>query len=118
MEQTYLWEGPEAAYTVGMLRGINRSVARTVLGAYEVVTFPLPPYDPLFTPKRRLYPDVSVRNEKENWGGMRLTASPMYPENFRPGILSDSTFFTDTSLGFSAGDIAPMIPGSRFRVFE
>jgi putative exosortase-associated protein (TIGR04073 family) len=118
MEQTHLWEGPEASYTIGMLRGLNRSIARTFLGAFEIVTFPLPPYDPLFTPERRLYPDISVRNENDNWGGMRLTAYPMYPENYRPAAMSDSIFFTDTSLGFSGGDIAPMVPGSRFRIFE
>lgn len=118
MEQTYLWEGPEASYTVGMLRGINRSLARTFVGAVEIVTFPIPPYDPLFTPTRRLYPDFSVRNEDDEWGGMVLPEYPVYPENYRPGIISDSTFFTDTSLGFSGGDVAPMIPGSRFRVFE
>ena len=118
MEQTYLWEGPEASYTVGVLRGLNRSIARTFLGAFEIVTFPLPPYDPLFTPERRLYPDISVRNENDSWGGMRLTAYPMYPENYRPGIVADSVFATDTSLGFSGGDVAPMVPGSRFRIFE
>src|SRR6185436_2566007 len=118
IEQTYLWEGPESSYTIGVLRGLNRSIARTALGAFEIVTFPLPPYDPLFTPERRLYPDISVRNEKDEWGGMRLTQYPMYPENYRPGALADSTFFTDTSLGFSSGDVAPMIPRSRFRIFE
>ena len=118
MEQTYLWEGPEASYTIGMLRGVNRSIARTFLGAFEIATFPLPPYDPLFTPERRLYPDISVRNEDDEWGGMRLPAYPMYPENYRPGPVADSTFATDTSLGFSSGDVAPMIPGSRFRIFE
>jgi len=24
----------------------------------------------------------------------------------------------DTALGFSGGDLAPMIPGSRFRIFD
>lgn len=118
MEQTYLWEGPEASYTVGVLRGINRSIARTFIGAFEIVTFPLPPYEPFFTPTRRLYPDFSVRNEKDEWGGMRLPEYPVYPENFRPGVMSDSAFETDTSLGFSSGDVAPMVPGSRFRIFE
>jgi putative exosortase-associated protein (TIGR04073 family) len=118
IEQTYLWEGPEASYSVGVVRGINRSIARTFLGAFEIVTFPLPPYDPLFTPERKLYPDISVRNEKDEWGGMRLTAYPMYPESFRPDVLADSTFATDNYLGFSGGDVAPMVPGSRFHIFD
>jgi hypothetical protein len=27
-------------------------------------------------------------------------------------------FATDTNLGFSGGDVAPFIPGSRFRIFD
>jgi hypothetical protein len=27
-------------------------------------------------------------------------------------------FDTDTYMGFSGGDVAPFIPGSRFRVFD
>jgi len=118
IEQTALWEGPEAAYTTGVIRGFNRSVVRTVVGVVEVATFPVPPYDPLLTPKEKLYPDYSVRNKNDFWGGIVLPADPVYPENFRPGVISDSLFATDTSLGFSGGDVAPMIPGSRFRVFE
>ena len=118
IEQTYLWEGPEASVTTGVVRGMNRSIARTLVGAFEIVTFPIPPYDPLFAPRRKQYPDVSVRNEKDSWGGMRLPAYAVYPENYRPGPLADSTYDTDASLGFSSGDIAPMIPGSRFRIFD
>ncbi len=57
MEQTYLWEGPESAYTTGFIRGFDRSIVRTVLGAYEIATFPLPPYGPLLTSTNRVYPD-------------------------------------------------------------
>jgi putative exosortase-associated protein (TIGR04073 family) len=118
MEQTALWEGPEVAYTTGFLRGFNRSVARTAIGAYEVLSFPFPPYDPLLTPKSRLYPDYAVRNKSEPWGGLVLPENPVYPQNFRPNTLADAIFDTDTSLGFSGGDIAPMVPGSRFRIFD
>ena len=41
MEQTAIWDGPEAAYTTGFIRGLNRTVARTGIGLYEIVTFPL-----------------------------------------------------------------------------
>jgi putative exosortase-associated protein (TIGR04073 family) len=118
VEQTYLWEGPDSAYTTGVIRGFNRTVVRTALGVYEVATFPLPPYGPLLTSTNRVYPDYSVANSSYPWGGMVLPERPVYPENFKPNVLSDSLFYTDTSLGFSGGDIAPMIPGSRFRIFD
>ena len=98
MEQTALFDGPDAAYGTGFMRGINRSLARTGVGIVEIVTAPFPPYDPLFT----------------NY----LAPAPVYPDNYMPDLLSDSMFATDTSLGFSGGDVAPMIPGSRFRIFD
>ncbi len=98
MEQTALWDGPEAAYGVGFVRGINRTLARTGIGIYEVVTAPFPPYDPVFTDK--------------------FAPGPVYPDNYVPGLLADSMFSTDTHLGFSGGDVAPFIPGSRFRIFD
>src|SRR3954462_6659177 len=57
MEQTALWEGPEAAYTTGFFHGVNRSLARTAVGAFEIVTFPipLPNYDPIFLPANPVY---------------------------------------------------------------
>src|SRR5438105_4287723 len=57
MEQTYLWEDTESAYTTGFIRGFNRSVARTAIGIYEVVTFPIPTYGPVLTSTNRIYPD-------------------------------------------------------------
>ena len=47
-----------------------------------------------------------------------LPPGPVYPESYKPGLISGSTFDTDTYTGFSGGDIAPYIPGSRFRVFD
>lgn len=95
MEQTALWEKTDAAYTTGLMRGINRSLARTAVGAYEMVTAPLPPYDPVFLPEY-----------------------PVYPDSYRPRMLADPTFGPDASLGFSGGDVAPFVPGSRFRIFD
>ncbi len=118
VEQTYLWEGPESAYSTGVIRGFNRTVVRTALGVYEVATFPIPPYGPLLTSTNRVYPDYSMANLRYPWGGLVMPEYPVYPENFRPNVLSDSLFYTDTSLGFSDGDIAPMIPGSRFKIFD
>lgn len=95
MEQTALWDNTDAAYTTGFIRGFNRSVARTAVGLYEVVTFPIPSYDPVFLPE-----------------------NPVYPDSYKPRLLADPTFGADASLGFSGGDVAPMIPGSRFRIFD
>ena len=98
MEQTALFDSPETAYTTGFVRGLNRTLARTGVGIYEVVTAPFPPYDPVFTDY--------------------LAPDPVYPDNYRPGLVADSTFDTDVYTGFSGGDVIPIIPGSRFRIFD
>jgi putative exosortase-associated protein (TIGR04073 family) len=98
IEQTAVFDSPEDGYTTGFVRGLDRSLARTGLGVYEMVTFPLPPYHPLFTDY--------------------LSPEPVYPDSFAPGLVSGSTFDTDTFTGFSGGAIAPWIPGNRFSVFS
>jgi len=98
MEQTALFEGPDTAYSTGFVHGVNRSFARTGIGVYEVVTAPFPPYHPVFTDK--------------------FSPGPVYPDNYVPGIIADSTFATDTELGYSGGDVLPFIPGVRFHVFD
>jgi putative exosortase-associated protein (TIGR04073 family) len=98
VEQTAVFESPDAGYTVGFVRGFDRSMARTGLGIYEVITFPFPPYHPIFT--KYLAPD------------------PVYPDNYAPGLVSDSLFDTDTYVGLGGGDVAPFVPGSRFKVFD
>jgi putative exosortase-associated protein (TIGR04073 family) len=96
MEQTAIFNGPDVSYTTGFIHGLNRSLARTAVGTYEIVTFPLPPYDPVIFP-----------------------ANPVYHDAYKPGILADSIYATDTSMGFSGGEVGPsLIPGSRFRVFD
>jgi len=94
MEQTAIFRSPDQAYTTGFVHGFNRSVARTFVGAYEIVTAPFPPYDAVVFP-----------------------VNPVYPDNYTPNVLADSTFETDSHVGFSGGDIAPWFPGSRFSVF-
>ena len=118
MEQTALWENTDTTYTTGFIRGMNRTAVRTGIGIYEIVTFPFPHYEPLLVATNRTYPDANIRNKKYPWGGMTLSEYPTYPDSYKPGLLSDSIFATDTSLGFSGGDVAPMIPGSRFRIFD
>ena len=98
VEQTAVLESPDVGYTTGFIRGIDRTVARTGIGVYEVVTFPLPPYHPIFT--------------------RHFTPNPVYPDNFTPGLISDPMFDTDTYAGFSGGDVMPLVPNSRFHVFD
>ena len=118
IEQTALWDGPEVGYTTGFIRGFNRSLARTGIGAYEIITTPLPPYGPVFTPKGNHFPDVTVKNSRYPWGGMVLTENRVDAASYRPGLVADSIFATDTSLGFTGGDVVPIVPGSRFRIFD
>ena len=98
MEQTALIDGPDMAYTTGFIRGFNKSLVRTGVGVYEVLTAPFPPYDPVFADY--------------------MTVNPVYPDSYQPRLIADPTFGPDAALGFSGGDVAPMIPGSRFRVFD
>jgi putative exosortase-associated protein (TIGR04073 family) len=98
MEQTALFYSPEEGYTTGFVRGVNRTFARTGVGIYEIITAPIPPYDPVFT----------------NY----LAPNPVYPDAYTPGLVADSTFATDTHIGFSGGDVAPFVPGSRFTIFD
>ena len=93
-EQSYLWDGPDTAYGEGALHGITRTIGRTVVGAFEVLTFPIPS-DPIWKPVK-----------------------PVYPDSFKPGILDTSAVKTDTSLGFDSTEVAPFFPGSRFKIFE
>ena len=48
----------------------------------------------------------------------KFPADPVYPDSYRPGLISDALFDTDTYTGFSGGDIAPFVPGSRFSIFD
>jgi len=95
MEQTGITQQSEAAYTTGFIRGFNRSLVRTGVGLYEIVTFPFPNYDPIF-----------------------LTEDPVYPDSYRPRRVAGNLWGPDDALGFSGGDIAPIVPGSRFHIFD
>lgn len=97
VEQRGVWDGPDAM-PAGFMSGLNRSLVRIGTGIYEVATFPIPSYDPVLTHYQ--------------------TPMPNYPDNYKPGLPDDPNFATDTSLGFSGGEIAPFVPGSRFAVFR
>jgi putative exosortase-associated protein (TIGR04073 family) len=48
-----LEDGPLYGLTVGVLEGLSWGIARTLVGIYEVVTFPFPEpegYRPIYTP--------------------------------------------------------------------
>lgn len=98
VEQTAVLGSPDEGYTTGVIRGFNRSIQRTGFGFYEMITFPFPPYHPTAT--------------------RYFSVHPVYPESYRPGLISNPLFDTDTYTGFSGGDIAPFVTGSRFRVFD
>jgi putative exosortase-associated protein (TIGR04073 family) len=95
IEQTLVFESPEAGMATGVIRGFNRSVARTVVGAYEIATFPLPSYDPIYKP-----------------------VAPGYPDAYKPGRGATTLFDSDANLGFGGGEVFPLVPGSRFRIFD
>jgi putative exosortase-associated protein (TIGR04073 family) len=101
IEQTAVFDSPEAGYTTGAIHGFDQSLYRTVMGAYQIATFPMgdalsrSSFDQKYVPKGALYPD-----------------------SYRPGLINTTTFQTDTYVGFSGGNIAPFIPGNRFSIFE
>jgi putative exosortase-associated protein (TIGR04073 family) len=99
IEQNAVLDTPGVGY-YGFIHGFDRSMQRTGIGLLEVVTFPIPmpTYQPMFT--KSFSPD------------------PVYPDSYKPGLFSDSLFDTDTYTGFSGGDVAPWVPGSRFTVFN
>ena len=97
IEQSEVFD-PGTGYTTGAITGFDRSMARTGLGLYEVVTFPIPSYGPELTDY--------------------LAPKPVFPESYKPGRFGDRLFDTDTFTGYSGGDVVPFIPGSRFNVFD
>jgi putative exosortase-associated protein (TIGR04073 family) len=100
IEQAAVLDNPDLAFTTGLFHGIDRTVERTGVGIYEVATFPFPNHSPM------------------NYGPIFDPANPVYPDSYKPNYLADQILSPDTSLGFGGGDIAPMIPGSRFHIFD
>jgi putative exosortase-associated protein (TIGR04073 family) len=100
MEQTAIFGSPAQMFTTGFIHGFDRSVARTAAGFYEIVTFPVPNYKP------------------KDYGPVFRPNDPVYPDSYKPSWIADVMIAPDAALGFSGGDIAPFIPGSRFRIFD
>jgi putative exosortase-associated protein (TIGR04073 family) len=97
-EQAGLFNGTDTGFATGFVQGMNKTLARTGLGVYEIVTFPIPPYHPICT--------------------SYLNPSPQYGDAYRPRKWADPMYDSDHYLGFSGGDVVPWFPGSRFRVFD
>src|SRR5688572_29489958 len=81
IEQTKLYDAPQNNGPTAMVKGFNRTMARTGLGIYEIITFPIPSYDPIWT--------------------AYLAPNPQYPDSYQPGLPDGPGFRTDSSLGFS-----------------
>lgn len=100
IEQSAVFGSPDQSRTVGVIHGFDRTLARTGSGLYEVLTFPIPnhamgDYGPIFRP-----------------------ADPVYPDSYKPNWGLTSTLQPNASLDFSGGDVLPLVPGSRFRIFD
>ncbi len=98
LEQGGMFEGPDVGVATGFVRGMNRTLARTGVGIYEVVTAPIPPYGPVCTDY--------------------LSPRPMYPDSYRPNKWAEPFNDTDHYFGFSGGQVAPWFPGSHFTIFD
>ena len=103
IEQSTVYDSPNSSTSVGFVRGLGKTFARAGVGLYEIVTAPIPNH------KDGDYGPVCTNY---------LTPKPVYPDSYKPSLPDGSVFATDTSIGFSGGDIAPYIPGSRFRIFD
>jgi putative exosortase-associated protein (TIGR04073 family) len=101
MEQSAIFDTPGyGGMATGFIHGFDRSFERTGVGLYEILTFPIPngsngDYRPVFFP-----------------------ANPVYPDSYTPDWIATTFLQPDASLGFSGGDVAPFVPGSRFHIFD
>lgn len=92
---------PQAGFATGAIHGFDQTVYRTVTGAYQIVTFPA----------GNLLTQSSFEQKY-------LPKGTAYPDSFHPGLPYLPVFQTDTYVGFSGGNVAPIIPGNRFSIFE
>jgi putative exosortase-associated protein (TIGR04073 family) len=100
IEQSTLFD-PQAGFATGAIHGFDQSVYRTMAGAYQIVTFPAGNYLTQTSFEQKYMPKGTP-----------------YPDSYHPGLPNQSTFQTDTYIGFSGGNIAPFVPGNRFSIFE
>jgi putative exosortase-associated protein (TIGR04073 family) len=125
VEQTTLWEGTQKGMTTGFIRGFNRSVARTLIGAAEVATFFAPwpvngewTYEACYTPDAPVYPDYSMSTYTEHFGGMRLPEMPGSPDSYRTSLPATVALDTEDQIGIAGGSVVPFFPFGRFKINE
>ena len=98
IEQAEIFDPSGPSYATGFVTGFDRTIARTGMGIFQIVTFPIPSYGPIWTDY--------------------LSPNPAHPASYTADHIASSTFDTDTYTGFSGGDVAPFVPGSRFNIFN
>ena len=98
IEQSTIIDGAGVGYTYGVIHGFNKTIARTGVGLYEIVTSPFPSYDPVCT--------------------SYLPVKPAEPDNYMVGLPDDPLFETDIYSGFSGGTAFSFLPGNKFSVFD
>jgi putative exosortase-associated protein (TIGR04073 family) len=113
VEKGAIFSAPDVSYTYGFVHGFDQSLKRIGLGVYETATFLIPNYS--FEKSSWNYGPIMTQGWRYVDG---VPVVPEYPDSYRPGIISGSTFDTDTYTGFSGGDVAPYVPGSRFKIFD
>jgi putative exosortase-associated protein (TIGR04073 family) len=98
MEQGGMFGGTDNGFGTGLVQGFNKTVARTGIGIYEVVTAPIPPYGPVCT----------------NY----LSPKPGHPDSYTTRKWAEPWNDSDHYFGFSGGDVAPWFFGSHFTIFD
>ena len=91
-EQNALVMGSSPSY--GLVHGFTRTIARTAVGVYEVVTFPIPT-DPIIYPVGPVFPDSQERQQLGNFG-----------------------IGSDQFIGFQDAGVLPFVPGSEFNPLQ
>ncbi len=90
VEQTYLSDGPVVGESYGVVHGVSRTIQRTLVGVFDVATFPIPT-DPLIQP-----------------------SEPVFPDHYKPQLSGGWGAQTDRYLGLEGGGTLPWLAGSDF----
>ncbi|MFO1457923.1 MAG: exosortase system-associated protein, TIGR04073 family [Verrucomicrobiota bacterium] len=78
----------------GVIHGFTRTIERTAVGAFEVVTFPIPT-QPIIYPVNPVFPDSQERSQIGYFG-----------------------IGSDQFIGLQDSSVAPFIPGSEFNPLQ
>lgn len=94
VEQNSISDSPSGGPGYGIVHGIARTFQRTAVGAFEVVTFPIPT-EPIIHPVAPVYPDSQPRQQMGNLG-----------------------VGSDQYLGFQDAAVTPFLPGVEFNPLQ